>query len=138
MRQVDYVTHGFGGLFSDFGYLFSPTGGSLLQRGKQVFGIEEVFGGAVSRLIPFGLNPRFIDIIRGPNGRQYLTQAIRFLDTYQANLSRYKGNINAAYNNTVAMVGTSSPLTPSKEFLSKAQAYLGSIDSLHRAALSYL
>ena len=128
MRAVDYVTHGFGidpiprvmstpnpsaPMFTDLGYLMSPSGGGLgAGGGGRVYSLQDRFGDLVARLVPYGLNPRFLDIVRGPGGRGFLVQTIRLVNAYRANLRRYKYNINAAYNNSVAIAGGESFLMP--------------------------
>lgn len=122
MRAVDYITNGFGidprvmpvptpnaPQFTDFGYLGSPSGG--IRSGSRVLSLQERFGDAVSRMAAFGLNPRFLDIVRGPGGRGYLVQTIRLVNAYRANLRRYN-NINDAYNNSVRIAGGESLLMP--------------------------
>jgi hypothetical protein len=100
-------------LFSDLGYLFSPSGGGIgAGGGGRVYNLQERFGDLVSRMVPFGLNPRFLDIVRGPGGKGYLSQTIRLVNAYRSNLRRYKYNINAAYNNSVAIAGGESLLMP--------------------------
>ena len=63
-------------------------------------------------MVPYGLNPKFLDIVRGPGGRGYLDQTIRLVNAYSSNLPRYRYNINAAYNNSVAIAGGESFLMP--------------------------
>lgn len=124
MRAVDYVTNGFGGGFSDLfknlGYqLFSPSGSSSpigSGPGRVRYDLQSQFGNVAARFVPYGLNPRFIDIVRGPSGRDYLVRAINFLGAYIQMLQR-GSNPNAAYNTASMRIGTSSPLTPSKQFL---------------------
>jgi hypothetical protein len=133
MRNVDYVTNGFGGWMDDFfkniGYqLFSPSGSSSpigSGPGRVYYDLQSQFGDVVARIVPYGLNPRFLDIVRGPNGRNYLVQAIRFLDAY-IQVLQSGANANAAYNTASMRVGTSSPLTPSRQFLIN----VNSIDSV--------
>ena len=121
MRNVEYITNGFGApipnqpipLFRNLGYLFSPSGGGFgAGGGGRVYNLQERFGDLVSRMVPFGLNPRFLDIVRGPGGRGYLDQTIRLVNAYKSNLRRYGYNINAAYNNSVAIAGGESFLMP--------------------------
>jgi len=140
MRNVEYITNGFGAptqgirvpqyapttggvpqyapttgvpLFSDLGYLFSPSGGGMGSGGGgRVYSLKERFGDLVSRMIPYGLNPKFLDIVRGAGGRGYLDQTIRLVNAYSSNLPRYGYNINAAYNNSVAIAGGESFLMP--------------------------
>lgn len=157
MRSVDYVTHGFGIdtrvmpvpiptptpapiVFEpmDIGYLFSPSGGSLFQSGGQAVSFDERYRNLVSYLSREGMiNPMFISIVRGPNGRSYLQQALRFLQLFSANLNRYRGNFNAAYNNAVAMVGT-GPLVPSVAMAKNMTRRLDDIIRFHAGALSDL
>ena len=100
-------------LFSDLGYLFSPSGGGIgAGGGGRVYNLQDRFGDLVSRMVPYGLNPRFLDIVRGPGGRGYLDQTIRLVNAYKSNLRRYGYNINAAYNNSVAIAGGESFLMP--------------------------
>ena len=100
-------------MFTDLGYLFSPSGGGVGSGGGgRVYNLQERFGDLVSRMVPFGLNPRFLDIVRGPGGKGYLSQTIRLVNAYRSNLRRYKYNINAAYNNSVAIAGGESLLMP--------------------------
>ena len=99
-------------LFSDLGYLFSPSGGGLAAGVGRVHNLQDRFGDLVSRMVPYGLNPRFLDIVRGPGGRGYLDQTIRLVNAYKSNLRRYGYNINAAYNNSVAIAGGESFIMP--------------------------
>jgi hypothetical protein len=100
-------------MFTDLGYLTSPSGGGFgAGGGGRVYNLQERFGDLVSRMVPFGLNPRFLDIVRGPGGKGYLSQTIRLVNAYRSNLRRYKYNINAAYNNSVAIAGGESLLMP--------------------------
>jgi hypothetical protein len=117
MRNVEYITNGFGaptqGMFTDLGYLFSPSGGGLgTGRGGVVYNLQDRFGDFISRMVPYGLNPKFSEIVRGPGGRGYLDQAIRLVNAYSSNIRRYGYNINAAYNNSVAIAGGESFLMP--------------------------
>jgi len=141
MRNVEYITNGFGAptqgirvpqyasttggvpqyapttgvpLFSDLGYLFSPSGGGIgAGGGGRVYDLQDRFGDFVSRMaVSYDLNPRILDIVRGPGGRGYLDQAIRLVNAYTSNLRRYGYNINAAYNNSVAIAGGESFLIP--------------------------
>jgi len=116
MRNVEYITNGFGaptqGMFTDLGYRFSPSGGLGTGGGGRVYNLQERFGDLVSRMVPYGLNPKFLDIVRGPGGRGYLDQTIRLVNAYSSNLPRYRYNINAAYNNSVAIAGGESFLMP--------------------------
>jgi hypothetical protein len=139
MRAIDYVTNGFGGpredlarlaqtqefqaaaaaananrapILTDLGYLSSPSGGLIGGAGRGIVSLQDRFGDLVARLVPYGLNPRFLDIVRGPGGRGFLVQTIRLVNAYRANLRRYKYNINAAYNNSVAIAGGESFLMP--------------------------
>jgi len=135
MRNVEYITNGFGlpsqvmpvpayippprlpspapSMFTNLGYLFSPSGGGIgAGGGGRVYDLQDRFGDLVSRMVPFGLNPRFLDIVRGPGGKGYLSQTIRLVNAYRSNLRRYKYNINAAYNNSVAIAGGESLLMP--------------------------
>jgi hypothetical protein len=100
-------------MFTDLGYLMSPSGGGIAAGGGgRVYPLQDRFGNLVSRMVPFGLNPKFLDIVRGPGGRGYLDQTIRLVNAYASNLPRYGYNINAAYNNSVAIVGGESFLMP--------------------------
>ena len=133
MRNVEYITNGFGlpsqvmpvpayippsrltlpSGFTDLGYIFSPSGGGFgAGGGGRVYNLQDRFGDLVSRMVPYGLNPRFLDIVRGPGGRGYLDQTIRLVNAYKSNLRRYGYNINAAYNNSVAIAGGESFLMP--------------------------
>jgi hypothetical protein len=95
------------------GYLFSPSGGGVGSGGGgRVYNLQERFGGIVSRMVPFGLNPKFLDIVRGAGGRGYLDQTIRLVNAYTSNLPRYGYNFKAAYNNSVAIAGGESFLMP--------------------------
>ena len=133
MRNVEYITNGFGlpsqvmpvpayippsrltlpSGFTDLGYIFSPSGGGFgAGGGGRVYNLQDRFGDVFSRMVPYGLNPRFLDIVRGPGGRGYLDQTIRLVNAYKSNLRRYGYNINAAYNNSVAIAGGESFLMP--------------------------
>ena len=146
MRAVDYVTNGFGidprvmpvptpnaPQFTDFGYLGSPSGG--IRTGSRVLSLQELFGDVVSRMASFGGNPRFLDIVRGPGGRGFLVQAIRFVNVYRANLRRYSpifdsrfaGNIINAYNDSVRITGGESLLMP-KSLLTKPELISYTLD----------
>ena len=158
MRAVDYVTNGFGidprairvapyvpstpitgpRPFTDIGYLFSPSGGSLFQSGGQVVSFDEGYTNLVSYLSREGMiNPMFISIVRGPSGRSYLQQALRFLQIFSANLKRYRGNFSAAYNNAVAMTGT-GPLVPNISIAKNMTRRLDDIIKFHTGVLSDL
>lgn len=157
MRAVDYVTNGFGidprvmpvpayvptspivaKPTVDIGYLLSPSGGSLFQSGGQAVSFDERYRNLVSYLSKEGMiNPMFISIVRGPNGRSYLQQALRFLQIFSANLKRYRGNLNAAYNNAVAMTGT-GPLVPNISIAKNMTRRLDDIIRLHAGAISDL
>jgi hypothetical protein len=143
MRAVDYVTNGFGGGFSDLfknlGYqLFSPSGSSSpigAGPGRVRYDLQSQFGGVVARLVPYGLNPRFIDIVRGPSGRNYLDAASMFLSAYYQAL-RNGASPNAAYNTASMRIGTSSPLTPSRQLLINLNS-MDSVDGLRNLAEFY-
>lgn len=157
MRAVDYVTNGFGISTQampvpsyvptspiiakptvDIGYLLSPSGGSLFQSGGQVVSFDERYKNMISYLSREGMiNPMFVSIVRGPNGRLYLQQALRFLQIFSANLKRYRGNFNAAYNNAVAMTGT-GPLVPSVAIAKNMTRRLDDVIRFHTGALSDL
>jgi hypothetical protein len=107
--------------------MYSPSGGSI-PSGSIYSNLQERFGLIIQDAVPLGLNPKFIDIARGPNGRTYLTQAIRFLEaikrvSYNDLLSDV--SVNAAYNTAAMRIGTSSPLTPSRTFIKNVISRLG-------------
>jgi hypothetical protein len=90
--------------------------------------LQERFGLIIQDAVPLGLNPKFIDIARGPSGRTYLTQAIRFLEAYkQAAYTNVLSDVsmNAAYNTAAMRVGTSSPLIPSRTLMKNVISRLG-------------
>jgi len=144
MRAVDYVTQGFGGFFDNLGYqFFSPSGGGPFGRKPVYQDLEYQFGDVARRLATIGLNPRFIAIARGPNGRMYLTQAINFLQTYISALPRTRYNVNAAYNTAASIVGTSSPLTPSRTLVAnvtpaRGEGYYNGLLDFYQRVLSAL
>lgn len=141
MRAVDYVTHGFGGMFSDLSYQLSPSGSAstLFNRGRITQDLESKYGQTARRWSSIGLNPKFIDIARGPNGKMYLAQGINFLETYINALPRNRYNANASYNTAASLVGTSSPLTPSRTLISNVTPdyYYGLLD-FYRLVLNEL
>lgn len=166
MRNVEYITNGFGGPGPtpstpnygiqiapldprfiqapplnplDFGYLFSPSGGGIGAGGGRVYNLNEQFEGAASRLSSVGLNPRFIDIVRGPSGRNYLLQAIKFIKAYRdAVYSTVKSDntVREAYNTAAMRIGTSSPLTPSRKLIENLTKMLG-IDGVEQLLSFY-
>jgi len=105
---------------------FSPSGGGIAPTGSSYYNLEERFGRIIADAVPIGLNPKFIDIARGPSGRTYLTQAIRFLQAFrQVASARPNMTLGAAYNTASMQVGTSSPLTPSRTFIQNVMTRLG-------------
>jgi hypothetical protein len=128
------VSQSSGGRWSDFfnptGPLaykfFSPSGGGIAPTGSYYDNPLEKFGRMMGDLTPLGHNSKFIDIVRGPSGRTYLTQAIRFLQAFrQVATARPNMTLGAAYNTASMQVGTSSPVTPSRTFIQNVMTRLG-------------
>jgi len=154
MRNVEYITNGFGGLYDDllkFGIgpgpnplltpemqyrLNSPSGGSMAVSSRVYSDLQQRFGRVIAEeAVPLGLNPKFLDIARGPSGRTYLTQAIRFVQAYkQAASDRTNVTFNVAYDAAEMSVGTSSPLTPSRRLIKNLISKFGidGVDGLMR------
>lgn len=140
-----YTTSVPGGFLGKLQYAFSPSGefSALANRGRTVQDLGTQFGETARRWATIGLNPRFIDIVRGPNGRMYLTQAVNFLQTYINALPRTRYNVNAAYNTAASIVGTSSPLTPSRTLVAnvtpaRVETYYNGLLDFYRLVLSAL
>jgi len=98
--------------------------------------LQQRFGRVIAEeAVPLGLNPKFLDIARGPSGRTYLTQAIRFVQAYkQAASDRTNVTFNVAYDAAEMSVGTSSPLTPSRRLIKNLISKFGidGVDGLMR------
>lgn len=140
-----YTTSGQGGWLSNLQYALSPSGSfsSLGNRGRMVQDLYTQFGETARRWATIGLNPKFIDIARGPSGRAYLTQAINFLQAYISALPRNRYNVNAAYNTAASIVGTSSPLTPSRTLIAnvtpaRGETYYNGLLDFYRLVLAAL
>ena len=104
---------------------FSPSGDAIGPIGSYYLNLQERFGRIIADAVPLGHNPKFIDIVRGPSGRTYLTQAIRFLQAFrQVATARPNMTLGAAYNTASMQVGTSSPVTPSRTFIQNVMTRL--------------
>lgn len=140
-----YTTSGQGGFIGNLQYGLSPSGSfsTLGNRGRTVQDLGTQFGETARRWATIGLNPNFIDIARGPSGRAYLTQATNFLQAYISALPRNGYNVNAAYNTAASIVGTSSPLTPSRTLIAnvtpaRGETYYNGLFDFYRLVLSAL